>query len=171
MNKIDYDNKARLRLLERKLLMANGCWYYSGFRTPAGYGQLHYDHSTWDVHRLSMKLFKPEEFDKNLNVNHKCNNPSCFNPEHLYSGTQKDNIRDCINSGNKSELNRTHCPQGHDYTPENTYVRPNGHRDCKICASKKGRKEKARKTFFSDLNKHLKDKLSALEAQNVRIVA
>jgi hypothetical protein len=62
------------------------------------------------AHRLAWTLYKGE-IAKGMQVNHKCNNAKCVNVDHLYLGTQKDNMQDCIRAGNfkgiQTNLQRT----------------------------------------------------------------
>lgn len=54
----------------------------------------------------------------------------------LCYGTQKDNIQDSVALGRHHSVahsKKTHCSEGHEYTPENTYTRSNGARACRIC--------------------------------------
>jgi len=51
----------------------------------------------------------------------------------LVYGTHAENTQDMIRHGNHVWANITHCPHGHEYSPENTYVRPNGNRKCRKC--------------------------------------
>lgn len=130
------DGKARL--LKCRQITPDGCWLWTGYVNDKGYGQISYDSRPWRVHILSMFLFKPEEYIKNPNVNHKpeCRNKTCFNPDHLYSGTQKENINDAVEAGNMGNRfkNVTVCVNGHEFTPENTYTNPKtGVRTCKRC--------------------------------------
>lgn len=61
-----------------------------------GYGRVFYKkHKIRLAHRLSYFLYYGD-FDKQLKVLHKCDNPSCVNPEHLFLGTTEDNIRDRV---------------------------------------------------------------------------
>ncbi len=54
--------------------------------------------------------------------------------ENLYWGTARQNARDAVNNGLCWKSNITHCPQGHEYTADNTYITPgNGHRLCRAC--------------------------------------
>lgn len=78
---------------------------------------------------------------------HHCDNQWCVNINHLYSGTPKDNARDRDVRGRNGSKPRTHCPNGHFYTDETIYIRPNsGKRRCRICkaATKKRYKIKAK---------------------------
>lgn len=71
-----------------------GCHNWRGLLNPSGYGIIGY-HGKWLAHRLSYTL-KYGEIPKGINVCHKCDNPKCINTEHLFLGTQADNIHDMI---------------------------------------------------------------------------
>lgn len=53
--------------------------------------------------------------------------------DNLRWGTRANNAQDCVRNGNHVMANRTHCPQGHPYTLENTYHYPAGNRACNEC--------------------------------------
>lgn len=70
-----------------------------------------------------------------LFVCHHCDNPRCVRLDHLFLGTNRDNQRDVVSKGRHRESRKTHCPQGHEYTPENTYRPPSAptQRHCRTC--------------------------------------
>jgi len=92
------------RLLARNREDQNtGCWIWIGTRTPAGYGRLTISNGksggkSHDAHRLSWQVFRGD-IPEGMCVLHKCDNPACINPEHLFLGTFKDNMQDCIKKG------------------------------------------------------------------------
>ncbi|ALY07692.1 HNH endonuclease [Gordonia phage Howe] len=62
-------------------------------------------------------------------------NGSCHDnrAENLRYGTKSENAYDSIRHGTHFNAGKTHCAQGHRYTPENTYIRPRGGRTCRAC--------------------------------------
>lgn len=51
----------------------------------------------------------------------------------LAYGSRSDNGHDAVRNGVHANAAKSCCPQGHDYTPENTYVSPSGRRNCRTC--------------------------------------
>lgn len=77
-----------------------GCWDWRGAKHPHGYGLLFRKRGERPAaaHRLSYEIhFGP--IPPNMRVCHRCDNPPCNNPEHLFLGTAKDNTRDMIEKG------------------------------------------------------------------------
>jgi len=72
-----------------------GCWEWKKSSVGAGYGVISFFKRNYYVHRISYRLFIGE-IPNGLMVCHKCDNVKCFNPEHLFLGTQKDNMSDAI---------------------------------------------------------------------------
>ena len=87
----------------------SGCWLWTGFQNPLGYGMFRtYRYPTQPMelaHRVSFRLYI-QEFDRSSHVLHRCDNPSCVNPGHLFLGTDADNARD------REQKGRHHPCQG-----------------------------------------------------------
>lgn len=69
------------------------CWYWVGFRDRQGYGRFYEPKNATSAHRASWHIHYGE-IPRDLCVLHKCDNPSCVRPDHLYVGTNADNVRD-----------------------------------------------------------------------------
>jgi hypothetical protein len=83
------------RFMEKITIKENGCWEWIG-ATDNNYGQIWIDGKKEKAHRASYKLHYGE-IPHNVLVCHKCDNKICVNPEHLFIGTQSDNMKDCSN--------------------------------------------------------------------------
>jgi hypothetical protein len=70
------------------------CWIWHGSRCTDGYGNFSIMRKHISAHRFSYELHKGR-FNKKLSVLHRCDEPACVNPNHLWLGTQKDNMDDC----------------------------------------------------------------------------
>ena len=119
-------------ILARRIINDSGCWEWTG-RRHDGYGYVSWCGRNHRVHRLVYQQIVgtvPEGFD----LDHLCRNRACFNPDHLEPVTRSENLRRSpmlkLNNGN---ANKTQCGAGHEYSPENTYWRPNGGRTCRAC--------------------------------------
>jgi hypothetical protein len=124
------------RLWPKVIKHIGGCWEWTGSRTaPGWHGIIMFEGRRQVTHRVSWALaYGP--IPKGLRVLHRCDNPPCVRPSHLYLGTQRDNALDMVARGrlNSSNARKTRCVNGHDLTPENTYRSPtHGRRQCRIC--------------------------------------
>lgn len=117
-------------LHQNKYINSNNCWVWIGGRdSAAGYGGLYYKNVKYRVSRLSAMLYLGLDIsDSTVFVCHKCNNPLCFNPDHLYLGDAESNRSDSA----RNEISKTHCNYGHELTPENIYLQ-RGWRSCLKC--------------------------------------
>ncbi len=75
----------------------SGCWLWIAGRTTAGYGTLRIGKTKY-AHRLSWEIHHGS-IPKGISVLHKCDTPACVNPDHLFLGTGKDNMADCVKKG------------------------------------------------------------------------
>lgn len=90
-----------LKRFEKKFIKTNSCWIWNGTITKKGYGQFWYKEiGTILAHRVSYRIYK-NKIPDGLNVLHKCDNPPCVNPDHLFLGTQKDNMIDMTQKGRR----------------------------------------------------------------------
>lgn len=116
------------------------CWEWKGgTRGNNGiqYGTFWVGGKHMSAHRYSWMIQNgpfPEGGDtRGMCVCHSCDNPLCVNPAHLFLGTHTDNMQDKIGKGRCGQSAKTHCPNGHEYTNENTYVTRKGGRQCRTC--------------------------------------
>jgi hypothetical protein len=79
----------------------DACWIWIGSCTSRGYGQICINGKMFSAHRVSWMVHFGKIPD-GLHVLHHCDNKKCVNPDHLFLGTNDDNIRDKINKGRQS---------------------------------------------------------------------
>jgi hypothetical protein len=103
------------RLLSRVVVdQATGCWNWTGSKIKFGYGRMGVDGRTYCTHRLSYQVFVGD-IPEGLCVCHKCDNPSCINPVHLFLGTHSENMLDAYRKGRVSppEGDKVQYKKGH----------------------------------------------------------
>lgn len=110
---------------------ANGCWIWDKPNLGRGYGQFF-----GGAHRWSYEFFVGE-IPEGLHLDHLCRNRACVNPCHLDPVPRRINI---LRGTSQSAINarKTHCVRGHPFDSGNTYVTPDGRRQCRTCRNRGG---------------------------------
>lgn len=116
----------------RKVSLGDGCWEWLASITADGYGQFNKQHAKpVPAHRYCYELLV-EPVPAHLQMDHLCRNRSCVNPDHLEPVPGwVNNMRS--NSVTARNARKTHCRHGHEFSLENTYLRPAGGRTCITC--------------------------------------
>lgn len=122
-----------------KVQMGPSCWVWEGARNRGGYGTFRRGSVVIKAHRAAWE-FCYGPIPEGLCVLHKCDNPPCVRPDHLFLGTVADNAQDRVAKGRDGHRAKTHCPRGHPLSGENLYVCPRGKRQCRICKSEASRR-------------------------------
>lgn len=99
------DVLARFVSTFKPVLESDECWNWPGSKTALGYGVVNLHKKSFYAHRLSFDLFV-HPLTSGLVICHRCDNPRCMRPSHLFSGTQKDNLSDMARKGRSTQGQR-----------------------------------------------------------------
>lgn len=83
------------RFVSKMKIMDGGCWEWKGSKDRDGYGLFFCNNSRYRAHRCSYRIFVGD-FATDLVICHKCDNPKCVNPRHLWPDTQENNMKDKV---------------------------------------------------------------------------
>lgn len=118
--------------------LGRDCWNWPARVDRDGYGRVMWNGRSCLAHRVAYEVMSGPIPD-GLQLDHLCRNRACVNPAHLEPVTQAENAARGVYA------RQTHCVAGHEYTPENTYLRPNGNRDCRACIRERSRRHRNKK--------------------------
>jgi len=132
------------------------CWPWMGGTISTGYGMFHPSHGENVLaHRYGYTI-NVGQIPPGAHIDHTCHNdadcrlpPSecphrrCQNPAHLDPVDPQENLR----RGPRHNSRKTHCPRGHPYTDENTYVGDGRGRRCRECARERDRQPHRRSSM------------------------
>lgn len=116
-----------------KIEKTDSCWIWNGAKTGGdnSYGTIWKNGKRVLVHRIMYESVNGK-IPNHLEIDHLCRNKRCVNPKHLEAVTHRENMLRA--DVGKHLKDRTHCPKGHEYTPENTRI-THGSRSCRACES------------------------------------
>lgn len=109
------------------------CWVWGGEQTPNGYGKYRLKGRTDRViHRIMWEAYNAQAVPAGRQLDHLCRVRLCCNPVHL------EVVTPSVNTDRQDHANRrkTHCPKGHEYTPENTLT-DGVRRWCRTCRAER----------------------------------
>ena len=142
LNQVRY--KIEEILDDNKLIDKNGCWnytknlddkYYGKVTIHDGYGRKA-PAQTFRIHRLSYWFYKGFDItNSSIQILHKCDNTTCYNPDHLFIGDNSINQQDSLakNRNRNGNMYKTRCIRHHEFTEENTRITATGARMCRTC--------------------------------------
>lgn len=124
-----------------------GCWLWDLAWDGQGYGVIDIYGRQHGAHRVSYMVHKGDP-GEGL-VCHKCDTPSCINPDHLFLGSPLDNMQDKVKKGRgKGPPKKSHCKRGHPLQHPNIYTYTDSGRTirvCKTCSSEASKRSAQRK--------------------------
>jgi hypothetical protein len=126
-----------------KVRRTETCWEWTAGKKPAGYGAFADGYTTVLAHRFAYELLVGP-IPEGLHIDHLCRNRACVNPAHMEPVSTAENTRRGM-AGGAYQLSVTHCPQGHSYDGDNTYVFPDGRRGCRSCMRASNRESARRR--------------------------
>lgn len=140
------------RFFEKVDTTSKGCWNWQGSSIEKNhsngqrYGCFAFLKITGQAHRASFFIFNGY-LTKGLTIDHKCFNTICVNPKHLREISERENILSGRTSCCAVLARRTHCPNGHEFSKENTTMRlekRNGklYRSCHTCTYNRNKKRR-----------------------------
>lgn len=117
-----------------KVDFTGDCWLWTAGCNNQGYGQIKVAGKVEKAHRVAWELLVGP-ISTGREMDHLCRVKRCVNPDHLEPVTHQVNDRRGIAGAVNGvrERSKTHCPYGHEYSPENTWVDRHGWRYCRAC--------------------------------------
>jgi hypothetical protein len=107
------------------------CWEWTRSKNKGGYGQFRFKGRSYLAHKYAYEsLVGP--IPDGLELDHRCRNHGCVNPDHLEAVTRRVNIMRGESTSSRN-ARKTHCKRNHEFTDENTRITMRGTRVCRTC--------------------------------------
>jgi hypothetical protein len=119
------------RFLVKFRITLAGCWEWTAYRQPTGYGVMWNGFRSEQAHRISYRMYCGE-IPADREIDHKCHNRACVNPEHLQLITHRENIR-LSETVMGINARKDVCMRGHPLEGTNLRITVNGYRACRAC--------------------------------------
>lgn len=126
---------------------SDGCWLWTGAtRGPAGrdYGMIWHNGRNRPAAQVSVELHTGQPWPSGMDACHRCDNPRCVRPDHIFAGTPSDNWHDSKAKGRMRNHydGRAVCSKGHALTPDNLNKRKR-YKECRQCRNEQQRAYRA----------------------------
>ena len=150
-----------------------GCWNWTGSKNSWGYGCIRYNQKNDGAHRVAW-ILKYGKIPKGLCVLHRCDNPACVRPDHLFLGTQMDNMQDRKKKGKYNVPEMAICKRGHKINEKSDLYITAGQSNCRKCYRwryhlyYKGRKASSGVRYFETRKRNKLNREQIFELQSLR---
>lgn len=125
-----------------KVDKTDSCWLWTGAVNDHGYGQVYVNGKLAYAHRVALVL-SGRQVPPGMFACHHCDTPNCVRPDHLFIGTNADNMRDCANKGRAENMHtknpKRRCIRGHVFSD----IDSRGWQRCRICRAESARRRRA----------------------------
>lgn len=116
-----------------QIIPTDECIIWPGAKTDRGYGIINEYGKPKVATHVALEIDGRPRTSSLMFALHRCDNPSCVNPRHLFWGSHQDNMRDQQQKGRHWATLRSTCGSGHFWDSQNTRIGKDGRKNCRIC--------------------------------------